>query len=84
MCFLRASEELGYCYTKPAQVEVVLKFVKGRDLFSNVPTGFGKSLCYTCLPVAFDAVNKEQCHSITMVITPLLAIVENQVRKGSG
>ena len=85
-CVLQASQELGYAapYMKPGQVEVVLNFVRGRDLFPNLPTGFSKSLCYACLPAAFDAVNKERGYSIAMVITPLRSIMEDQVRKGSG
>lgn len=68
---------------KPAQVEVVLNFVRGRDVFAILPTGFGKSLCSACLPAAFDAINKkERGHSITVVVTPLLAIMKDQ--EGSG
>lgn len=67
---------------KPAQVEVVLNFVRGRDVFAVLPTGFGKSLCYTSLPAAFDAINKkERGHTIVVVLTPLLAIMKDQVRK---
>ena len=53
-----------------------------RDVFAILPTGFGKSLCYACLPAAFDAINKkERGHSIAMIVTPLLAIMKDQVRK---
>ena len=82
-CVLQAAQELGYSSMKPAQVEVVLNFVRGRDVFAILPTGFGKSLCYACLPAAFDAINKkERGHSIAVVVTPLLAIMKDQVRKG--
>lgn len=81
-CVLHAAQELGYSYMKPAQVEVVLNFVRGRDVFAILPTGFGKSLCYACLPAAFDAINKkERGHSIAVVVTPLLAIMKDQVIK---
>lgn len=76
----RAAEELGYPSMKPEQLEVVLQFVKGRDVFAVLPTGFGKSLCYACLPSTFDRVlQKERGYSIVVVVTPLLAIMKDQV-----
>lgn len=52
-------------------------------MFAILPTGFGKSLCYVCLPAAFDAINKkEQGHLIAVVVIPLLAIMKDQVIKG--
>ena len=41
-CVLQAAQELGYHSMKPAQVEIVLNFVKGQDVFAIQPTGFGK------------------------------------------
>ena len=71
-CIREAAEELGYCDMKPEQLQVVLKFVKGRDVFAVLPTGFGKSLCYACLPLAFDSILKnERGHSIVVVVTQL-------------
>jgi len=29
-------------------------FVKGRDIFAVLPMGYGKGLCYRCLPTEFD------------------------------
>ena len=29
-------------------------FVKGRDIFAVLPMGYGKGLCYRCLPTVFD------------------------------
>ena len=33
---------------------MVEAFVKGRDVFAVLPTGYGKSLCLDCLPLVFD------------------------------
>ena len=41
-CVTDAGKELGYPEMKPEQFEVA------------ATTGFGKSLCYACLPLAFD------------------------------
>ena len=43
-------------------------------MFAVLPTGFGKSLCYTCLPGVFDALH-DLTGSVAIVITPLTAIV---------
>ena len=49
-----AAKDLGYPDLKPEQLDVVETFVKGRDVFTVLPTGFGKSLCFACLPIVFD------------------------------
>ena len=46
-----AARELGYANLKPEQLDVVEAFVKGRDVFAVLPTGYGKSLCFGCLPL---------------------------------
>ena len=48
-----AAEELGYHTLKPEQLDMVFQFIKGRVVFAVLPTGFGKSLCYACLPSTF-------------------------------
>jgi len=51
---LKAADELG---NPTLKLEVVTAFVKGRDVFGILPTGFGKSLCYNCLPATFDILS---------------------------
>ncbi len=76
-----AAEELGYLAMKAEQVDIVMAFVQGRDVFAVLPTGFGKSLCYACLSIAFDKILKEERgYSIVVVVTPLLAIMKDQVQ----
>ena len=50
-----AGERLGYAKLKKEQIDVIDSFVKGNDVFAVLPTGFGKSLCFACLPSLFDS-----------------------------
>ena len=47
-------KELGYIQLKDEQYKIVKSFLSGNDVFGVLPTGYGKSLCYACLPLAFD------------------------------
>ena len=83
-CVIKAATILGYSSMKPEQVEVAVALIEGRDVFAILPTGFGKSLCYACLPVAFDKCQKkERGYSIVVVVSPLVAIMKGQVRSGN-
>ena len=45
-----AALKLGYSGLKDLQMDVVIGLATGRDVFAVLPTGYGKSLCYACLP----------------------------------
>ena len=51
---------------KEFQVQAIREVVEGeKDVFINMPTGYGKSLTYQALPIMFDCVrrtNTEQYH----------------------
>ena len=53
--------------------------VKGEDVFGVLPTGYGKSLCYACLPWVFDNLYSIEKPSIVIVVSPLTAIMIDQV-----
>ena len=69
---------LGYNQLNKEQ-EDILNFIFGNDVFAMLPTGFGKSLCYTCLPVVFDILLENPRYSIVVVVSPLTAIMKDQV-----
>ena len=73
-----AAKTLGYSTLKEKQKDVILNFLSGNDVFAVLPTGYSKSLCYTCLPMAFDNILRTK-GSIVVVITPLTAIIKDQV-----
>lgn len=56
---------------RPLQREVITATLEGEDVFLQAATSFGKSLCYQ-LPAVVD-------FGITIVISPLLALMNNQV-----
>ena len=62
------------------QKEAIVQFVeKQRNLFINLPIGFGKSLIYQALSLVFDAMRGEG--HIAVVISPLISLMKDQVQK---
>ena len=72
----KAAIRLGY---EQGLKKVVVAFLSGRDVFAVLPTGFGKSLCYACLPFAFELLEETEERPIVVVVTPLTAIMKDQV-----
>lgn len=63
---------------RPGQAEVVAATLAGRDVLAVLPTGAGKSLCYQFASRFLPG--------ITVVVSPLIALMKDQVDKmwGSG
>ncbi len=74
-----AAMSLGYKELKDEQTLSIMEFVKGKDVFVSLPTGFGKSLCYILLPIVFDRLRKVDKKSIALVVSPLIALMQDQV-----
>lgn len=68
-----ASDQFGYSTLRPHQEEVLRAICQGKDLLAVLPTGSGKSLCYA-LPAAVR-------HGLVLVISPLIALMRDQVRR---
>ena len=50
----KAERDLVYSTLKPEQLQVVCTVLRGRDVFAVLPTGFEKSVCFACQPLAKD------------------------------
>ena len=78
-----AIQHLGYSTMKPEQLQVMSGIVSRRNVFAVLPTGFGKSLCYTCPSTVFGLVLLVEGTSIVLAIAPLTAIMKDQVSVAS-
>jgi len=70
-----AGKSLRYSTLKAEQRDCRVHFLKGNDVFAVLPTVFGKSLCFACLPIAFNM----RTSSIIVVVSPLTALMKHQV-----
>ncbi|MBP5336873.1 MAG: RecQ family ATP-dependent DNA helicase [Bacteroidales bacterium] len=62
----------GYDAFRPMQEEIISAAADGRDVLAILPTGGGKSVCFQ-----IPALMKE---GIALVITPLIALMKDQVQ----
>ena len=61
----------GFTQFKGRQLEIIKALLSGKDCFVIMPTGGGKSLCYQ-LPALM-------CEGTAIIISPLIALMKNQV-----
>jgi ATP-dependent DNA helicase RecQ len=66
------SSVFGFDAFRPGQAEIVDAVCAGRDVLAIMPTGGGKSLCYQLPALCRDG--------LTVVISPLIALMRDQVR----
>ena len=70
-----AATMLGYEQLKKEQEESIIEF----EGTVSLPTGFGKSLCYILLPSVFDQLRKVERMPVALVVSPLVALMQDQV-----
>ncbi|KAK8921144.1 ATP-dependent DNA helicase Q-like 3 [Platanthera zijinensis] len=64
-------QHFGYSGFRGKQLDAIEAALSGRDCFCLMPTGGGKSMCYQIPALATSG--------IVLVISPLIALMENQV-----
>ncbi|NER78337.1 MAG: ATP-dependent DNA helicase RecQ [Leptolyngbya sp. SIO1D8] len=69
----RLQEIWGYSHFRPPQDTVIQSLLQQQDALIILPTGGGKSLCFQ-LPALLQT-------GVTLVISPLVALMENQVQE---
>ena len=52
---------------------------KKKDVFINLPTGFGKSVIFQALPLLYACVEPSREKNLVVVVSPLVSIVKDQV-----
>jgi ATP-dependent DNA helicase RecQ len=63
----------GHAQFRSPQEEVITSFLKGHDVLAVLPTGAGKSVCFQV-----SSLMKE---GVCVVITPLIALMQDQVNQ---
>jgi ATP-dependent DNA helicase RecQ len=67
----KVKEHFGFDGFKGLQVDAIQSLLSGKDTFVIMPTGGGKSLCYQ-LPALIN-------EGVAIVVSPLIALMKNQV-----
>ena len=67
------------CSSMASHLDGIIEFVVGQDVFVSLPTGFGKSFCYILLPRIFDLLRGVENTCVLIVVSPLIALMKNQV-----
>ena len=70
---------LGVKDIQDKQREVVSQLMDGHDVFVSLPTGFGKSFCFQCLPLMNDYLFGCHKSSIIVVVEPTAAVMRDHV-----
>ena len=80
-------KDFGLNILKNEQYQCIKEFMLGRDIFVNMPTGWGKSLIFQMVPfiemrlASFSDNEAFRKKAILLVICPLVALMKDQVKQ---
>ncbi|XP_028414616.1 ATP-dependent DNA helicase Q-like 1 [Dendronephthya gigantea] len=78
--FLSVQKQFLIDHLLPEQVSAVKAFIEKGNVFVNLPTGYGKSLIFQCIPIVYDILySRPRGTSVVVVISPLKALMKDQV-----
>lgn len=84
-----AADILHLPNVKEQQMNGLTHFLKGHDLFVNLPTGYGKSMIFHGAPLCIDYLNKLKVsatsspsppRSLAIVVAPVTALIRDQIQ----
>ena len=70
-------KRFGFASFRPQQREAVNGVLSGNDVFTILPTGAGKSLCFQLPSLYWSSVGMA---GVTLVVSPLVSLMADQVR----
>jgi len=79
-------QRFGLTELKNEQKKALFYLLSGKDVFVNLPTGFGKSLIYQLSPLVAEELSKRRYQNgnnqsgIVLVISPLVSLIKDQVK----
>ncbi len=69
--------DFPYAELKDKQVTMISHVLEGKDSFGVFPTGFGKSVVFTLVPLIIDLISEKPGH-IALVCSPLRSLMYDQ------
>lgn len=74
-----AKRLFGFDSLRPPQDQIMTAALRGENVLAILPTGAGKSLCYQLLAFLNDGGAKRKQLGTTLVISPLIALMKDQI-----
>ncbi|XP_078355691.1 bifunctional 3'-5' exonuclease/ATP-dependent helicase WRN-like [Oculina patagonica] len=76
----KVCEVFGFNKLNEHQIDALNYVVKEKkDIFVNLPTGYGKSIVFQALPVLYASLEANSENNIVIVVSPLVSLMKDQV-----
>ena len=82
LAFRKVCERFGIQKLNQQQEEAIRCIaLENKDVFVNLPTGFGKSMIFQGLPEVFASLEPVRERNIVIVVSPLVSLMKDQVSR---